>query len=534
MSIEHLIAKIIQFEKRKEYIQMKETIDLLEKQASATNHIEALCASAYYEAIYLNAMNLHEESIQHFYTAIQYAKQGELYWYKMKCHNELGNVFACIADYFSALKQFLKAYRVANSNDSFHFKHIILNNIGSLFVWLDEFKTATYYFNEAYEMYMEYDCYDEVLLETILVNLCEATCYYNDNGRFEYLYRFHEDHVTKPNKRVIEALRILKDVRRHYVNQSNEFIAPLVLQFIEASEKTSQPAYFYRGFVELFEICIKIGDEATAKNIQLHLDEINHPMRMLAFDFRLSKLRVDFYRAFVPDGSHEKCLVYEDYFLKSSDYASLFHKTYVQNVMVSLELDHFKSEVHSAYKENQVLQKEIEKDSFTNLLNKVYAKKYVNSMLQQRKVDTSQALILFDIDKFKEVNDLYGHQFGDEVILRSARLVETFMNKDTILARFGGDEFFVFLSDVTSLSDLKAMVQQLLQIGRKIFFPNDVEKYQTYSIGVAFIQSSLTFDEAFAIADRALYYAKEAGRNQAVIMLNEEIIAMIKGIESKQ
>lgn len=93
------------------------------------------------------------------------------------------------------------------------------------------------------------------------------------------------------------------------------------------------------------------------------------------------------------------------------------------------------------------------KDFFTGLLNKRACKEYVQDSIATNKDIHYMAMI--DIDNFKNVNDTYGHLYGDKVILKVAAIINSALNGRGIVGRFGGDEFFIFTNWITKESQLQ-------------------------------------------------------------------------------
>lgn len=156
-------------------------------------------------------------------------------------------------------------------------------------------------------------------------------------------------------------------------------------------------------------------------------------------------------------------------------------------------------------------------DPLTKLPNRVLLKdrlqhsiERADRHLRNNKKNWHLAVMLFDLDHFKDVNDTYGHLFGDQLLKSVAnRLIESFRKPDTI-ARFGGDEFVVIFEGVKGRKEAINLAEKLRETftipflveGRKIFI--------TSSIGVAcFPESAMDADELIRIADLAMYTAKQ-------------------------
>ena len=127
------------------------------------------------------------------------------------------------------------------------------------------------------------------------------------------------------------------------------------------------------------------------------------------------------------------------------------------------------------------------------------------------------SVILIDADYFKEINDSHGHPVGDEVLRILASRIGNTLKADTLLARFGGEEFIISLPDI-SLEDAISTAERIsVSIENDTFMVNNLEIKVTISLGVAFLTSEATsISNIIGNADKALYKAKEAGRNVVV------------------
>jgi diguanylate cyclase (GGDEF)-like protein len=157
-------------------------------------------------------------------------------------------------------------------------------------------------------------------------------------------------------------------------------------------------------------------------------------------------------------------------------------------------------------------------DAMTGLYNRRFIEAYVETLQASviRK-GTHLAVLMFDVDHFKKVNDTYGHDAGDKVLVAVAGVLKETLRKSDILVRYGGEEFLAFLVDTTGDGGMIAAEKVRAAIeARKIALPGGVLQ-KTISIGVAdFPGDSSDFWEAVKFADTALYTAKERGRNRVV------------------
>lgn len=165
------------------------------------------------------------------------------------------------------------------------------------------------------------------------------------------------------------------------------------------------------------------------------------------------------------------------------------------------------------------------RDPGTGLLNKRAVTEYIIDMLPTLS-DKTAWLIMIDIDDFKNVNDNFGHAFGDEVISYVADSLMSVMDARGFVGRFGGDEFMVFVYGVPTREALKNMLKAL---HKKIALKYDGKFRLTLSEGVSqYPVDGKEIDTLFAKADKALYIAKEKGKNRHIIY-DEKLHGGIEG-----
>lgn len=147
------------------------------------------------------------------------------------------------------------------------------------------------------------------------------------------------------------------------------------------------------------------------------------------------------------------------------------------------------------------LENAVKLDTFTGLYNKKYAIEIIGDLMRKRP-NKRHALVLMDIDNFKSFNDTYGHALGDEAIKLVADNLKHSFRKTDVVGRFGGDEFIVFIQDVSNEEWLAK------KLGRLLSFKGGRCRC-TASIGVAFFpDDAATFYPLFKRADKALYQSK--------------------------
>lgn len=168
---------------------------------------------------------------------------------------------------------------------------------------------------------------------------------------------------------------------------------------------------------------------------------------------------------------------------------------------------------------NETLHQLADRDSLTGLHNRNYFSRALDAALERVKGGAmTSALLFIDLDRFKFINDSFGHRAGDRLLVEVAGLIKTRMRNHDVLARFGGDEFTVVAQDV-SKEAAQEIAKGILEILLDYRFVEDGQSFSiSCSVGVAMISAqSSNAEEVLTQADAACYEAKSVGRNCYVV-----------------
>jgi diguanylate cyclase (GGDEF)-like protein len=163
---------------------------------------------------------------------------------------------------------------------------------------------------------------------------------------------------------------------------------------------------------------------------------------------------------------------------------------------------------------NSMLREELEKMVITDHLTKLHSRNYLNDKIyRSMSEDAFGTFILIDIDNFKKINDTYGHQVGDEVLVQVASIIQDNIRDTDIGARWGGEELAIYLPKVP-LEIAVTIAERLVNKVREHTNPQI-----TISCGVSYWtkEKEDNFTKLFKRADQALYIAKETGKNKVII-----------------
>ncbi|GIX40554.1 MAG: hypothetical protein KatS3mg129_0287 [Leptospiraceae bacterium] len=173
-------------------------------------------------------------------------------------------------------------------------------------------------------------------------------------------------------------------------------------------------------------------------------------------------------------------------------------------------------------------------DPLTNLYNRRYIIETLNTLLYISERNKGElAILMIDIDNFKNFNDEYGHQIGDEVLKIVAKVLKQSIRKSDIVGRFGGEEFIIILPNTNQKYAFKVaekVRKNIENIHYKNFGLENIPKI-TISIGISiFPLHGYSYDHLLRKADEALYQAKKSGKNRTMVALTSPSMSISTNI----
>ncbi|KAB1458079.1 sensor domain-containing diguanylate cyclase [Vibrio panuliri] len=168
----------------------------------------------------------------------------------------------------------------------------------------------------------------------------------------------------------------------------------------------------------------------------------------------------------------------------------------------------------AAERQRHDLQHEAHCDFLTGLLNR-RGFEYRFNLLKEK--NTSGSIAIFDIDFFKNINDSYGHDIGDAVLVQFTKLCAAHTTSEFILSRTGGEEFMLLMPDLNQYQAKEICEKLRIAVEKAPFFIKHLNINITVSIGISNFASNDKMETALSYADDALYQAKKNGRNQVCI-----------------
>lgn len=184
--------------------------------------------------------------------------------------------------------------------------------------------------------------------------------------------------------------------------------------------------------------------------------------------------------------------------------------TYFISKAMLYYMDQKNEELEKSTAERRVLKENLKRDAMTGLFNHVEFYRYLEETMKQSLTEIYVAVM--DIDDFKKVNDTYGHEIGNDVLIELSRLLQKECGKKSHISRYGGEEFAVIFTGLNQ----KDVVNILEKIRNKLTDSSLSEHHVriSISVGVAGYEPGMNAQELFERADEAMYLAKRRGKNQ--------------------
>lgn len=181
------------------------------------------------------------------------------------------------------------------------------------------------------------------------------------------------------------------------------------------------------------------------------------------------------------------------------------------------------ADIDAEVREKEKIIEAAEKDSLTSLYNKGAAEEKIQDWLAEYGNSHLGAMMVVDVDDFKNINDTFGHMAGDCVLREITEKIAKIFRESDVFGRIGGDEFMILMKDIQSRKAVAKKAQEIIKIYEAYRLGREKTYTVSCSIGISFCpDDGRTFGELYKKADQALYYAKEHGKNRFAFYENKK------------
>ncbi|MGL5669335.1 MAG: diguanylate cyclase domain-containing protein, partial [Shewanella sp.] len=174
------------------------------------------------------------------------------------------------------------------------------------------------------------------------------------------------------------------------------------------------------------------------------------------------------------------------------------------------------SDISERKKAAQLIKYQANNDSLTGLANRNALFRQIQELISADSLTPGFSFMLMDLDNFKQVNDTYGHDKGDALLVQVVEQIKTCLNEQAVFARLGGDEFALLLPGLVTQRELSQLADKInKRVYQRYELFHDKGVYSSVSIGIArFPEDALDLEQLLNCADQAMYISKADGRNR--------------------
>lgn len=463
----------------------------------------------FYEGEYFFRLGDLKHSLSHLTRCLQAPKSSDLQYLDALSCNIIGLIYSYLEQESVSISYLRQA--IALSAD-LHLERqcaVSCANLGLIYGQLDLYDTALGYYDQALSYALEIS--DHAYNLAVLCHAYRGILFCKNHEYEKALDASHQiDLLSKENPTLFYDASVLNlNIRLYDVHKDDIALSQNLTKLVSLISSSSD-------FLELsefyFDICAYLLEKNMAAACALVLDYIKDycmqsPLIILRYTYL--KYRVAYSKLFSP----------EKEYLKLSGQLIDLHVRYEeeqkQAKLFSLE---YVERLRQAKNDSEMYREKSRIDQMTGLLNKYTTQFLVEEDLSSHSPSEQSALILIDLDHFKQINDTLGHLVGDSFICQTASIIQNYFKDNALCGRVGGDEFLVYISDATDRSFVILQAEILRQEIYRQTSERNITITTQASIGIAFSSEyCCNYESLFSAADEALYRAKLEGRNKVVV-----------------
>lgn len=450
-----------------------------------------------------------KEALSRLTRCLQAPKSKELKYLDAQSYNTLGQVYSYLGQETIAINHWLQCRFLC---EDLHFEtelSICCLNLGLHYGLLENFDAALKYFDLA----ADYACSQRVLYFDLKIfcQIFRAIVYCRLENLNAALDIFKSLPADKELYSVpIYAAPILNLKVRLYDILFDEDDLHSSLQQLEHLCSSSQE--FLELSIFYFDVCswlLKKEKRQETFDLLRCLSSCIEKSPLQYLHYLLQQYQISYTRIFCNQEEYltacSRLIQLQPAYLEEQRCAKLYSLEYVERL-------------RQTKNDSEMYREKSRLDQMTGLLNKYTIQFLIEEDLSTMHQGVQSAMILIDLDHFKQINDTLGHLAGDKFICRTASIIRNYFEDTALCGRIGGDEFLVYISQV---SDISYVVLQT-EILRQEIFRQTSERNITVttqaSIGIAFSSEyCYDYEGLFLAADSALYRAKTSGRNKVIV-----------------
>lgn len=385
-------------------------------------------------------------------------------------------------------------------------------NIAELFHLCHDYQTALTYGITVYEQYIKLPNARDVNKTILLTNIVEASCYINDEAK---AYSYIKELEKIPDTFVHYQLYLNICYLRYY--SMKQFVEDTLrveqilltqLKSIDASRDTK-----YECFMMMIEAMLNIRAAKEMEELILYIETIFNDSDVNRW-LQIQKMRIEYY-ALMKDQEALRSQ-YQRYVQTYERVEKANQETKIKGVRANIEIQKIIQQEETLLVNNRNL----ETESMIDMMTKLYNRRYFNDTLSKLQDDETLQYLgfaIFDVDYFKEYNDVYGHLKGDQVLINVGEILNNTRDDRVIPCRFGGDEFICIYINMKD-EEIEDYIMKVMKQLHDTAIPHMSSKCTnivTLSIGYGteHVDENFNQNQLLEKIDQALYGSKRKGRD---------------------
>ena len=483
----------------------------LEREAKKQKSMYHEVIGVYHIAKFHYVKGKYTQSLAKSLHGLQLCKQTDNVFYEMILNNLAGIAYGSLGDQISSIEYMLKAYYIALEHPELNFTYFVENNIGVLFFNMQMYEKAYEFLLKSAATRNLNDITSIKESDGInIINMIGCSIKTNNQEIYDQWYPYLEYYLKHFHLQTVEDDFLLYQFIQACQKKDSIKIKECVDKMYDTYQESLDHLHILKNLFDAFSCLIELQEKELCEKLFKFMEDILKNYPDYKNQSRLDYCRVQMNMMFHEDDKLKDSLL--KYYLDKSKEDERWQNDLKKSLLNKVELEELLNEQKIILKENEELQRNSEIEDFTKLLNKTAFQKHVTEALKH-KDDQYMALFVIDIDKFKCINDCYGHLSGDDLLLKVVDILKEETRDIDDIGRVGGDEFCIFMKNIYSLEYVKETAESILHKVSNIYV-DDRKVHVTSSIGIHVVEDILSYQEIFESADRLMYIAKNAGGNQ--------------------
>lgn len=439
-------------------------------------------------------------------------------YYISSC-NLIGIMYVAMTEQFLALDYYLKGLYAAKKSHNNDFVSRILNNIGDMFHNLGVYEEALLYFKKAKNSRDELGMEKDEVYAIIAMNIIECNLLLGKEKEAKQAINEISSWLNDEDSEILNGILISNEILFYFKQKNYEKTKELIHILLDNVLNHYEYSHTFTALFRIRSVIYQLRDREIGERYIQILKTIVDAMDDVNFHLRYQEVVIEYYSIMEEKDQWQNAIA--EYYYINEQNNKIRKENYYNSLVAKVQLEEILQEQAEIIRQNKELETLSEIDELTQIFNRRAVEKHIREKLTCNDSNAACALILMDLDYFKEVNDTYGHVVGDIVLSKIGALLKQNFRENDIVGRLGGDEFIIFIYNIhkdpeTARQIVEGRFNSLLFQIRNMRIENHACRISA-SVGIRLIQDySDSFTSLYNDADTALYEAKKTGRDRFV------------------